>query len=289
MLCFMRNSTSLLGTGSLVFASLLSGSATAQVFVEYPNHPSTFGDHIIAPSPWAGGPTSVTVSFVGDGTLHEDGMGASQRTARNTLNYTPPYSAANPQNYDELITLSLYGERLPLLQQMSASGTSKLTYDFANPVDDALDLMVADLDQSDAVSVRAFTTNNQPLNMTLFSLVDETDLSTFKNTGTAFSPIIAPLPNTDFSIDAITLEAVDDTNYNRTISVLRSPINSAVERIEISFSGTRNSPDRESGRNASHVYVALATAAPEPGLAVGLACGIALIARRGCLPRDPKS
>jgi hypothetical protein len=163
------------------------------------------------------------VRFFADGTLHDDGMGSSQRTARNTLNYTPPYSASatNPQNYDELITLSLYGGRLPFPQQMSASGASMPSYTLTNPVHEALDLLVTDLDQSDAV---------------------------------------------------------DDTNYNRSISVLRSPAGVALERIEITFSGTRNSPDRDSGGNASRVYLALATAAPEPGLGVGLVCGIALTA-----------
>lgn len=268
----------LAGAGTTLACLIATNASQAQVFVEYPAHPITYGDHTIASSPWAGGPTSVTVSFLGDGTLHADGIGSSQRTARNGLNFTPPYSSTNPQNYDELITLSLYGDRLPLLQQMAASGTSTLSYSFANPVNDALDLLVTDLDQSDAVTIRAFTANSQPVDMTTFSLVDETDLSTFKDTGSVFSAIIAPTPTVTFSASEIALDAVNDTNYNRSLSVLRSPIGAALERIEITFDGTRNSPDRASGGNAAHVYVALATAAPEPGLAVGLACGIALIA-----------
>ncbi|MFK7895337.1 MAG: hypothetical protein AB8G23_05855 [Myxococcota bacterium] len=274
---------SLIGLAILLFSGYPAGTAGAQVFVEYPGHQQTYGDHVISPSPWTGGPTSVTVSFAGDGTLHDDGIGASQRTARNTLNYASPYSAANPQNYDELITISLYGGRLPLLQSMAASGTSTLSYTFATPVNEELDLLVADLDQNDFVEIRAFTSNDIPIDMMTFTLVDETDLSTFKNTGTLFSSIVAPTPITLFSVGEITLSATDDTNYNRSLSVLRSPSGAALARIDVTFSGTRNSPDRASGNNASHVYVALATAAPEPGFATGLLCGIGLVAacRRG--------
>lgn len=271
-----REMREVFSAGLLILAAHLvlgTAQANAQAFVEYPNHPATHGDHSIAPSTWDGGPTSVVVSFVGDGTLHDDGIGASQRTARNTLTFAPPYSNANPQNYDELITLSLYGERLPLLQQMSASGISTLTYAFADPVNVVLDLLVADLDQNDAVRIRAFTAGNQLLDMNSFSLADETDLSTFKNTGTDFSPIIAPDPFVLFAPNEISLDAVDEENYNRSLSVLRSPAGAAIERIEINFEGTRNSPNRESGRNASHIYVALATAAPEPGFTVGLVVG----------------
>lgn len=261
----------------LVLEAALPGPALAQDFVEYPGHPQTYGDHLLSPTPWVGGPTEVSVSFAGDGTLHDDGIGASQRTARNTLNFTAPSAPTNPQNYDELILLSLYGTRLPLLQQMSASGTSTLTYAFAAPVNDALDLLVADLDQDDFVSIRAYGTGNAAIDMTQFTLFDETDLSRFKNTGTAFSTIIAPTPTTTFSSNEITLSAVDATNYNRSVSVFRSPVGAALERIEITFTGTRNSPDRASGNNASHVYVALATEAPEPGFALGLAFGVGLL------------
>ncbi len=238
-----------------------------------PGHPASFGDHTIEATTWSGGPTGVVIVFEGDGTLHEDGIGASQRTARNTLVYTPPRGPDHPQNYDALAPRSLYGDRIPLLQQLSANGTSRLRYLFDEPVDVALDLFVTDVDQSDSVVFRAFDAAGTALDMTRFTLASEGDLSSYKDTGTTFSEVVAPIPTTLFASDAITLAAVDDTNYNRSYGVLRSPANAAIGTLEITFSGTRNSPNRASGGNASHVYVALATAAPEPSAATLLAVG----------------
>jgi hypothetical protein len=258
--------------------------AHSQNFVEYPNQNQTYGDHTLNSS-WVGGPTGVTVTFDSDDvTLHEDGVGQSQRTARNTQNFVGPSSAANPQNYDNLAVVNRYGSRLPLIQQMSASGTSVLTYDFSSPVNDALDLFITDVDNSDFASVAAFDDQGMAMDMTQWALIDEGDLSLFKDTGTAFSSVVAPTPVTVFNTGSISLTAIDDTNYNRSYSILRNPVGQNLGRIEITFVGTNNSPDRANPNTGSHIYTALTTAVPEPGSAMVVLGGLMLVAmkrRRG--------
>lgn len=236
-------------------------SASAQSFVEYPGHPATYGDHFVTAT-WVGGPTTVTVELQTDeSVLHGDGIGQSQRTARNTLNYVAPSDPGNPQNYDDLDLVAVYGSRLPLLQHIAADGVSTLSYTFSDAVIDGVDLLVADLDTSDDVTVRAFGVNGLPLDMTTWNLTAEGDLSLYKDTGTVFSPIIAPTPTTTFATNGIQLIAVDGTNYNRSYSVLRAPPGTGLERIEIEFTGIQNSQSRAQGGTGSHVYVALATPA----------------------------
>ena len=173
------------------FSVTLSSVCNAQNFVEYLNQNQTYGDHTLNSS-WVGGPTGVTVSFDSDDvTIHEDGNGLSQRTARNTQNFTGPSDPANPQNYDNLSLISRYGSRLPLIQQMSSSGTSVFSYVFDAPVNDALDLFITDVDNSDFATVRAFNDQGAAMDMTQWTLVDEGDLSLYKDTGTVFSSITA--------------------------------------------------------------------------------------------------
>ena len=231
----------------------------AQLFVEYPNQNQTYGDHTLN-SVWDGVDVGLTVSFDSDDiTLHEDGVGISQRTARNTQNFVEPAGPENPQNYDNNFLVGTYGSRLPLIQQMSADGTSVFTYAFDDRIDFPVDLFVTDVDRSDRVSVTAFDSQNNPLDMTQWELISEGDLSIYKDTGSAFSETVAPVPVTVFDTDLISLDAVDDTNYNRSYSILRSPSGVGLGRIEITFVGSTNSPSRASPNTGAHIYLALAT------------------------------
>jgi hypothetical protein len=260
----------------LIFANIIQ----AQNFVEYPGQNRTYGSHTLNSS-WAGGPATVTVSFESDGTLHADGNGISQRTARNTQNFSGPRGAGNPQNFDDPLVVGLYGPRLPIIQQMSSSGSSVLSYSFDSAVNEQLDLFITDVDSSDAVSVRAFDLVGQALDMTEWSLFAEGDLSNFKDTGDVFSAITAPTPTTSFMTDQIQLTAVNDTNYNRSYSILRTPTNQGIGRIDVSFTGNRNSPDRANPNTGSHIYVALSTAVPEPNSGLFLlGVVVAVVARR---------
>jgi hypothetical protein len=251
----------------LIVAIVLSCQGTIQAapaLVEYPSHPATYGDHTINAT-WTGGPTpTVLVEFQSDeAVLHEDGNGQSQRTARNTLTHNPPSSAANPQDFDNVAFMARYGARLPLLQQLAADGTSVLTYRFPAAVSAGVDLIVTDVDQSDAAKVRAFGTAGELIDMTTWRLAGAGDLSLYKNTGPDFSAVVAPTPTTAFLPEAISLTAVDGTNYNRSFSILRAPSGSPIQRIEIEFTGVNNSPSRELGGNGSHIYVALSTSLQE--------------------------
>jgi len=247
---------------AVVFATPL---CAAPALLEYPGHPGTYGDHTFTAT-WAGGPVpTVTVEYATDeSVLHNDGNGQSQRTARNTLNFDAPSADTNPQNFDNLALVAQYGIRFPQLQQLAAAGTSTLTYRFPKDVDAGFDLFVNDLDSSDTTTIRAFGTAGAPLDMTTWTLAGVGDLSLYKNTGTEFSDIIAPTPTTVFSSGDIRLTAVDGTNYNRSYSILRAPIGTAVERVEIEFTGVHNSPDRDAGGNGSHVYLLLSTLPDEP-------------------------
>ncbi|QDS99705.1 hypothetical protein [Adhaeretor mobilis] len=244
---------------------LLDGGspAVAAPFVEYGNHPASYGDHAIAAT-WSNGPvTSLTVQLETDITvLHADGIGQSQRTARNTLNYVPPSDPDNPQNYDNLQLVAEYGSRLPLLQHLSANGTSSLRYFFGTPITTGFDLFITDVDSSDLARIRAYDADDQLIDMNTWTLAGEGDLSLYKDTGTVFSSITAPTPNTTFSSNRVKLEAVDGTNYNRSYSILRAPSGADVARVSIHFEGVHNSPNREFGGNGSHIYVGL-TRTPE--------------------------
>lgn len=246
---------------TFIALSLLSApsSVSAQNFVEYPGHNQTYGSHSV-PATWTGGPTGLTVTMISDGTMHVDGNGFSQRTARNTLNFTPPSSIDNPQNYDNLSLIEVYGTRFPQLQQMSASGTSTLVYDFDTPVNEALDLFVTDIDQRDSAVVRAFDAQGNVADLTSWIIAGQGDLSTYKNTGTMASDIVAPNATLDLSTNEIALFTTDATNYNRCYTILRKPAGQLIDRIEITFTGTNNSADREAGGTGSHIYIALTTA-----------------------------
>lgn len=237
----------------------------AQNFVEYPNQNQTYGDHTLN-SDWAGVDVGLTVTFDSDDvTLHEDGVGASQRTARNTQNFAAPAGPTNPQNYDDEFLVAAYGSRLPLIQQMSSNGSSVLIYAFDSPIDFSVDLFITDVDSSDQVSVTAYDGANNLLDMTQWELISEGDLSTYKDTGTTFSETVAPTPTTVFDTGCISLDATNSTNYNRSYSILRSPAGMGLSRIEILFNGTNNSPARESPNTGSHVYAALSTIPLSPG------------------------
>ena len=245
--------------------------ASAQSFIEYPNHRQTYGDHSVT-SEWDGGPTDVTVTFNSDDvTMHLDGDGLSQRTARNTQNFVAPADAGNPQNLDDPLVVDNYGSRLPLLQQMSASGTSVLTYSFASPITDAIDIFITDVDNSDVASVSAFDAGGNALDMRQWSLLAEGDLSNFKDTGSAFSSVEAPTPTTTFLAGEILLSAVDDRNYNRSYSIFRSSDLQSLSSIEITFTGQQNSPSRTLPNTGSHIYVAVSTASavPKPEVLLG--------------------
>ena len=237
----------------------------AQLFVEYPNQNQTYGDHTLN-SDWAGVDVGITVTFDSDDvTLHEDGVGSSQRTTRNTQTFVEPAGPENPQTYDNPFLVSTYGSRLPLIQQMSANGSSVFTYAFDTPIDFSLDLFVTDVDRSDQVMVTAIDDANNLLDMSQWELVSEGDLSIYRDTGGAFSEIVAPVPITIFDTNFISLDAVDDANYNRSYSILRSPSGVNLSRIEISFVGMQNSPERARPNTGSHIYLALSTVPPASG------------------------
>lgn len=244
----------------LLSAAWRSEAYAAPAWVEYPAHPATYGDHTINAT-WVGGPvSSVQLQFSSDESiLHGDGVGQSQRTARNTLTHTPPADATNPQDFDVPKLVANYGGRLPLLQQMSANGTSGLTYRFSSPVDAGFDLFVTDIDTSDAATVAAFGPGGLAIDMLTWQLIEAGDLSTYKNTGTGFSSIVAPLPLTTFATNEISFTAADATNYNRTYAILRAPAGTPVESVSISFAGIQNSASRAAGATGSHIYLALAS------------------------------
>ena len=251
--------------GCILIAGIFMTSAVADVsLLEYPGHQATFGDHSFTATWDQVGP--VTVTFESDeAILHNDGNGQSQRTARNTLNFEAPSAPTNPQNYDNLELIDVYGTRFPQLQQMSANGTSTLRYELSVMPSGGLDLFVTDLDTSDSVSVRAFGTGGSALDMTQWQLAGEGDLSLYKNTGSDFSDVIAPTPTTVFSTDSVDLTAIDSTNYNRSYSILRSPLDVNVESIEIEFTGIQNSASRDLPGTGSHVYLVLSTVPDLPG------------------------
>ncbi len=244
--------------GTMMIA-VQSVEALGQSFIEYPSHPQTYGDHEV-PTQWAGGPSAITLTLETDESiLHADGVGQSQRTARNTQNYVDDGS---PQNFDNLDVVNLYGARLPLLQQMSSNGTSTLSYHFATPINQRINLFITDVDSGDDVTVRAFDAAGNPIDMLQWTLADEGDLSLIKDTGTAMSSIVAPVPTTVFNTDGIRLTAVNNTNYNRSYSILRAPQNADIGRIDVEFTGLATSTSRAQPLNGSHVYVALATELP---------------------------
>jgi hypothetical protein len=252
----LKNLLTVLFASSVIATIGVPPDLAAQNFVEYPNHPRTYGDHVV-PTEWTGGPSEVSLVLETDESiLHADGIGQAQRTARNTQNFVDD---GTPQNFDNLDVIDIYGPRLPLLQQLSANGTTTLTYSFSTAVDQPLDLFIADVDSGDDVTVRAFDSANAPVDMTQWTLIGEGDLSLIKDTGTAMSSIVAPIPTTVFNSDGIRLNIIDTTNYNRSYSILRSPENADLSRIVIEFTGLFTSPSREFGSNGSHVYVALTT------------------------------
>ncbi len=254
MLIFKRLLSVLFVTSLIVLGQ--SSELCGQSFVEYPNHPQTYGDHAV-PTQWAGGPSAITLTLETDESiLHADGMGQSQRTARNTQNFV---DGGSPQNFDNLAVVDLYGSRLPLLQQMSSNGTSTLSYLFSTPINERINFFVTDVDSGDDVTVRAFDSAGNPLDMQQWILADEGDLSLIKDTGSAMSSIVAPVPTTVFSSNGIRLTAVNNTNYNRSYSVLRAPANVDIGRIDVEFIGLATSSSRTQPLNGSHVYVALAT------------------------------
>ena len=282
----LRTTVILAGSISLLQWST-STAALGQAFVEYPGQPQTYGDHTLNSS-WDGGPTGITVTFDSDDvTLHEDGVGSSQRTSRNTQNFVSPSTPDNPQSYDNPAVVDRYGSRLPLIQQMSANGTSVLTYAFDAPVNTALDLFITDVDFSDAVTVTAFDDQDAVVDLTRWTLVDEGDLSLFRDTGGSLNTTPAPTPVTLFEAEAISLTAADNVNYNRSYSILRSPDDQNLSRIEITFTGTNNSPSRALPNTGSHIYTALATATtvPEPGTGLAVGSCFALV----CLKRRRRS
>lgn len=246
---------------TFLFTALLltPGVARAQQFVEYPAHPASYGDHAVAAT-WTGGPSTVTVTFLSDeAILHEDGNGQSQRTARNTLNYTPPASPANPQDYDDLRIVAVYGPRLPLLQEMAASGTCTLRYAFATPVTTGFDLFLTDIDTDDAVVVTAWSAGGAPLDLSGWTQRARGDLSVYKNTGTGYSAVVAPDPVVTFGPGSITLTAADGQNYNRSVTILTAPPGAAIGWIDITFTGVQNSASRAEAGTGSHVYVGVST------------------------------
>ncbi|MBK8232693.1 MAG: T9SS type A sorting domain-containing protein [Candidatus Eisenbacteria bacterium] len=247
--------------------ALVPALGEAQQFVEYPGHPATYGDHQITTT-WTGGPTLLTLTFESDeNILHEDGLGQSQRTARNTLTFAPPSDPANPQDYDDLAMIDVYGMRLPLLQQMSADGTSTLRFDFAQAVEVGFDLFITDVDTADDVRLRAFGPGASPIDMTTWAVSADGDLSLYKNTGTGYSEITAPSPLITATSAELQLLAADATNYNRSYTVLRAPVETPVAAIEVEFTGIQNSPNRAQGGNGAHIYVGLSTRPPTADVA----------------------
>ena len=265
----MKISNRLLSILSITITIVLAAQTpetNGQSFVEYPGHPGTYGDHNVT-TEWVGGPSAVTLSLETDESiLHADGIGQAQRTARNTQTFV---DGGSPQTYDNPDVIDLYGARLPLLQQMSANGVTTLSYHFSTPVNQAVDLFITDVDSGDNVRVRASDSAGDPIDMRQWTLIDEGDLSLIRNTGAAVSTIVAPTPTTLFNANRIRLTAVDDTNYNRSYSILRAPENANLSRIDIEFTGQQTSTSRAQPLNGSHIYVALASASVIPEVLLG--------------------
>ena len=241
-----------------LFAAGQTAALGTPAWVEYSGHPASYGDHAVSAIRSGGPAATLQVEFSSDESiLHGDGVGQSQRTARNTLTFATPSDASNPQEFDVPDLIANYGGRFPQLQQLSANGTSVLTFRFPEPVTAGFDLFVTDVDTNDSARVSARAPGGVEVDMTTWRLVDAGDLSTYKNTGTGFSAITAPEPLTTFSLNEIRLDAVDGTNYNRSYSILRAPANAPVESVSISFTGTQNSPSRALGGNGSHIYLAM--------------------------------
>ena len=157
-----KNAGRVLFVAHMLVSTIASADLQAQNFVEYPAHPQTYGDHVV-PTQWTGGPSAITLVMETDETiLHADGMGQSQRTARNTQNFVDDGS---PQNFDNLNVIDLYGPRLPLLQQMSSNGISTLTYNFSTAINQSVNLFITDVDSGDDVTVRAYDSAGNPLDM----------------------------------------------------------------------------------------------------------------------------
>ena len=236
----------------MIVMSGMSSKLAAQDFVESPNHVLTYGDHNL-PTQWTGGPSAVTLELETDPTiLRADGMGQAQYTAQRPLNFVDDGS---PQNFDNLDLVNRYGSRLPLLLHYSANGTSTLIYSFNTSVNQPLDLFIADVDAGDDVTVRALDSAGNPMDMSTWTLAGEGDLSLIKNAGTAFSDIVAPVPTTVFTASGIRLTPSIIGNFNRSYSILRSPGNADLGRIEVEFTGLPTN-------TSAHIYVALATAVP---------------------------
>ena len=241
-----------LSIASMIVMSGMSSKLVAQDFVEYPSHGETYGDHNV-PTQWTGGPSAVTLELETDPMIQRtDGMGQAQYTAQRPLTFVDDGS---PQNFDNLDIIDLYGSRLPLLLHFSANGTSTLIYGFANSVNQPVDLFIADVDSGDDVTVRAFDSAGNPIDMSKWTLAGEGDLSLIKNTGAAMSAIVAPVPTTVFSANGIRLTPINNGNFNRSYSILRSPENADLGRIEVEFTGLATN-------TSAHIYVALATAVP---------------------------
>ena len=228
-----------------------------QSFVEYIFHPISFGDHEV-PTDWPDGPSPISVTLDSDETvLHDDGIGQSQRTGELDEVYDPDDDG--PQGYDNPALINMFGPRLPLLQHNTANGTSTVSYEFSTAVNERVNLILIDIDSGDDVTVRAFDIAGNPVDMLQWTLAAEGDLSLIRNTGTAFSTIVAELPTVTFNTDGIRLWDVN-LNFSRSYSVLRAPGNANLGRIDIEFTGQISSPSRTNLGGSSHIYVGLATA-----------------------------
>ena len=271
--------------GVIFVATQTIATVGAQSFVRYGDHDASYGSHTLdaADVTWVGGPATVTVNFDSDGSLTADGENTqAQRTARNGLRYTSPSAASNPQSFDNLDVINVYGDQLPLLQQLSGSGVSTLSYAFDAPVAQPLDLFITDVDDEDTVALTALDAAGLNVDVSTWAVVGEGDLSVFKNTGTDFSTTVAPLAVINRgTANLLTLTAADSTNYNRSYTILRTTQGEALSEIRLTFDGDRNTPSRDLPGSGSHIYVALSTAAvPEPMTATWLAAAAMLIAMR---------
>ena len=241
-----------LAIANMILVSGMSSKLAAQNFIKYTFHPLTRGDHIV-PTQWPGGPSAVTLEFKTDPTiLLGDGMEQAQYTVERGLSFVVDGS---PQFYDNLEVIDQYGPELPLLLHYSSNGTSTLSYSFTASVNQPLDLFVADVDAGDTVTVRAFDSAGNPIDMSKWTLAGEGDLSLILNAGTAFSDIVAEIPTVVFNANGICLTPISNRNFNRSYSILRAPRNADLRRIEIEFTGLK-------ANTSAHIYVALATAVP---------------------------
>jgi len=244
-----------LAIANMIVICGMSLELAAQDFVMYPNHSrgAIRGDHSV-PNQWIGGPTEVTLELETDPTiLLSDGPEQAQYTAERGLSFVDDGS---PQNYDNPDLISRYGTQLPLLLHYSSNGTSTLSYTFTTPVSQPLDLFVVDVDAGDTVRVRAFDSLGDPVDMSTWTLAGEGDLSLVTNGGGAFSEVVAQVPTVAFTAEYIRLTLINNVNFNRSYSILRSPENAGlISRIEIEFTGFPTN-------TSAHIYVALATAAP---------------------------